>query len=407
MRAPVVLHAISSFDDRVLDATATSIMKGLTSCIAEPGPLRNEITTSPDFWSILQRLHQHKTEAANVFEMLSSIAQSAPTSINSDNFEATISLANEFVTAGSIGSMQEQRRDMAARRGIKAKPAPPEQTDQVQRAVKAINIIYSLAPNVPNLIIQSHLERNEAWAAHWSPIFRSLSSQSINPCREIRYRAITTLQRTLLSEDLAITKEDQQHKEWTAIFGEVLFPLVVRILKPEVYQLDASGMAQTRLQTATLLCKIFLKYLDDLVSCDEMLSVWTQVLGLLDRMMNAGIATKDGEAMQEAVGEGVKNVILVMAGSGYLVPPSKIEDDDEKAKEKTNVWNETGKRLERFLPGLLKELFPPAPPKNEEPVKEKDVLEEAEASQNATGAVGAETEVPTEQDEEKPVTEET
>ena len=51
--------------------------------------------------------------------------------------------------------------------------------------------------------------------------------QCINPCREIRHHALSTLQRTLLSLDLAL--DDQ--KEWTAIFDEVLFPLVLRLLK--------------------------------------------------------------------------------------------------------------------------------------------------------------------------------
>jgi len=40
-----------------------------------------------------------------------------------------------------------------------------------------------------------------------------------------------------------------------------------------------------------------------------------------------------------------------MSDSGYLVPPDK---DPEKAE----LWNETWKRLDRFLPNLFAELFP-------------------------------------------------
>lgn len=125
--------------------------------------------------------------------------------------------------------------------------------------------------------------------------------------------------------------------------------------------------------------------------------VWVKVLELLDRLMNAGTET---DALAEAVREGVKNVLLVMDDTGYLerdgnsagvAPPhvtvpkatsaggadgagDEQEDDEdgagdkeEKEKEKQpakiEVWTETNRRLDRFLPGLMEELFPaPAPP---------------------------------------------
>ena len=40
-----------------------------------------------------------------------------------------------------------------------------------------------------------------------------------------------------------------------------------------------------------------------------------------------------------------------MSNGGYLVPP-------EKNPAHARLWNETWKRLERFLPGLKGELFP-------------------------------------------------
>lgn len=47
--------------------------------------------------------------------------------------------------------------------------------------------------------------------------------------------------------------------------------------------------------------------------------------------------------------ENLKNILLFMSSSGYLVPPSK---DPEKAE----LWNETWKRIDRFLPELRAEL---------------------------------------------------
>jgi golgi-specific brefeldin A-resistance guanine nucleotide exchange factor 1 len=209
--------------------------------------------------------------------------------------------------------------------------------------VKAINIILHLTNRIPDLIQQSHLERNEAWAAYWSPIFRALSAQSVNPCREIRHKAIATLQRTLLSDQLA----SEDHTEWTAIFGEVLFPLGLRLLKPEVYKLDQVGMSETRIQAATLLCKIFLRYLDELAKCGQMLDVWLKILDILDRMMNSG----EGDGLEEAVPESLKNILLVMGGAGYLLPPTENP-------ENAPIWAETKKRLDRFLPDLFSDVFP-------------------------------------------------
>jgi brefeldin A-resistance guanine nucleotide exchange factor 1 len=45
----------------------------------------------------------------------------------------------------------------------------------------------------------------------------------------------------------------------------------------------------------------------------------------------------------------LKNILLFMSSSGYLVPPSR---DPEKAE----LWTETWKRIDRFLPDLRNEL---------------------------------------------------
>jgi brefeldin A-resistance guanine nucleotide exchange factor 1 len=45
----------------------------------------------------------------------------------------------------------------------------------------------------------------------------------------------------------------------------------------------------------------------------------------------------------------LKNILLFMASSGYLVPPSK-----DPSQEK--LWTETWKRIDRFLPELRNEL---------------------------------------------------
>lgn len=143
-----------------------------------------------------------------------------------------------------------------------------------------------------------------------------------------------------------ISGDDQ---EWATIFDEVLFPLILRLLKPEVYHSDPFGMGETRVQAATLVCKIFLRYLDQLPNREGMLPLWLQILDMLDRMMNSG----QSDSLEEAIPESLKNILLVMADGGYLVPPSLDPSKEE-------MWLETRKRLERFLPGLFMEIFPDA-----------------------------------------------
>jgi brefeldin A-resistance guanine nucleotide exchange factor 1 len=154
----------------------------------------------------------------------------------------------------------------------------------VVRGSKAMTIVFQMSDRVPTFIEQSHLETTEAWTAYWSPILKTLTHQCLNPCREIRQQAFGALQRTLLSNDLA----SPDHKEWTAIFSEVLFPLITQLLKPEVYQSDPQGMSETRVRAATLLSKVFLHYLIMLAEGDAMLDLWLKIITIMDRLMNSG-----------------------------------------------------------------------------------------------------------------------
>lgn len=127
-------------------------------------------------------------------------------------------------------------------------------------------------------------DKPSAWSAYWLPIFEALTTQCTNPRREIRQLAFNSLQRALFSPEL--TSSD--HREWTAIFGEVLFPLILRLLKPEVFSSDRDGMSETRVQAASLLCKVFLQYLVLLSEWEGMLDLWLKIIDILDRLMNSG-----------------------------------------------------------------------------------------------------------------------
>lgn len=123
-----------------------------------------------------------------------------------------------------------------------------------------------------------------AWSAYWLPIFNTLTAQCTNRCRDVRQLAFSALQRSLLSPELTRTEPD----EWTAIFSKVLFPLINRLLKPEVFSSDREGMGEMRVQSASLLCKVFLQYLVLLSEWEGMLDLWIKLIEIMDRLMNSG-----------------------------------------------------------------------------------------------------------------------
>ena len=87
-----------------------------------------------------------------------------------------------------------------------------------------------------------------------------------------------------------------------------------------------------------------------------MLDLWLRILDVMDRLMNSG----QGDNLEEAVPESLKNILLVMADGGFIQPPSD-------GSPPTELWNETCKRVDRFLPDLIAEIFPHvnAPPQTE------------------------------------------
>ncbi|KAF2121528.1 cytohesin-2 [Lophiotrema nucula] len=358
IRAPVLLHTFSKFDPELLKQSAQPLLKGLSDCCKGPNGLRIELASSPDFWAILNTLHNVPEAAGDVFQLVEDLTTSTAPGISADNYEAAIALLNEFATAAQVGARQEQLYEQAVKRG-KAPKKKPESNEIVVRGSKAMTIVFEMSSRAPAFIQQSHLETNEAWTAYWSPILKTLTHQCLNPCREIRQQAFSSLQRTLLSNELA----SQDHKEWTAIFSEVLFPLITQLLKPEVFQSDPMGMSETRVRAATLLCKVFLHYLVLLADWEGMLDLWLKIITIMDRLINSG----QGDNLEEAVSENLKNVLLVMSNAGFLAPPDEKPENEE-------LWNETWKRINRFLPNFFGELFPEEAkkPKGERNSKENE-----------------------------------
>ena len=295
LRAPVLLHTFAAFDEELLNQCAEPLVRGIAECMTASPAVRSEMATSPDFWDLLHKMHALPAVSANVFsileEMMRSPSSSSQSTITPDNYEKAISLLDDFATAASVGAADERRRDLALReKGKGAKLPKGKHKEEVARGTKALSLVQSMTARVPSFIQASQLEPSEAWTAYWSPIFRSVTKQCLNPCREMRTQAFSTLRSALLSDNLLTPdlSAEGRDKEWKAVFDEILFPLIGQLLKPEVYGVDKVGMGETRVQAAQLLCKVFLFYLGGLREWEGLVRLWGRILGVMDRLMNSG-----------------------------------------------------------------------------------------------------------------------
>jgi brefeldin A-resistance guanine nucleotide exchange factor 1 len=109
----------------MLAKTSQLVLQGLKLCISQPGPLRSEIMTSPDFWVLLRTLAGNAESSAAVFEILEGGVSGTPSAIIADNYEAAISLLNDFATAAKVGAVAEQKSEVGkpgSRRPRSARP---------------------------------------------------------------------------------------------------------------------------------------------------------------------------------------------------------------------------------------------------------------------------------------------
>ena len=120
-----MLHTISSIDQPTLNKAATTILKGLSTCIKGPSPLRNEIFNTPDFWSLLRTLQGQTEVASSIFALVANAVTGQPSSVTADNYEAIVPLLDHFASAGRVGAVTEQKQDKNARKAKGSKPATP------------------------------------------------------------------------------------------------------------------------------------------------------------------------------------------------------------------------------------------------------------------------------------------
>jgi brefeldin A-resistance guanine nucleotide exchange factor 1 len=92
------------------------VLDALANCIAEPGPLRSEMMTSPDFWATLRILMRNADSVARVFGILEKGTTGSPPAIMADNYEVAVSLLNDFASAAGSPNSPDSKQDLGQRR---------------------------------------------------------------------------------------------------------------------------------------------------------------------------------------------------------------------------------------------------------------------------------------------------
>ncbi|KAL3876500.1 hypothetical protein ACJMK2_034342, partial [Sinanodonta woodiana] len=178
------------------------------------------------------------------------------------------------------------------------------------------------------------------WVKCWCPLLQGIARLCCDTRKHVRSQALTYLQRALLVHDL----QTLSAAEWEACFNKILFPLLVKLLE-NLNEVEATGLEETRMRAATLLCKVFLQHLSPLLSLSTFTALWLTILDFMDKYMKVD---KKSDLLTEAIPESLKNMLLVMDTAGIFHTGDGIE---------SQLWKLTWDRIDTFLPHLKDELF--------------------------------------------------
>lgn len=344
---------------------------------------------SAKYWTLLKLSASNRESTADVFNFMNDlVAHNKPAKVGLENLVPVLDILGEITSVGACGAQLEQdkaaiafefRKQYDHHTSIrKAKEVIASMELDVQRAVKSLDLIYKL-DSVVEAAAKLDADAGVNWLDVWYPFVRAISQQCINPCRKIRQHAFTYYERVVLSPVV----HSRDRFDWIGVFAQALFPLIDALLNPEVYDTDPSGMAHTRLNAASLLCKVFLQFIVRTstsaasVEGDEKLGLWIKVLDTLDRLISStGVSpvlastarSNEGKALLdpsidsskesilgESVVESVKNLLLVMKAS----ESEQDEDNSEESqRRREKFWKETWARVDVIMPGLRKDIEP-------------------------------------------------
>jgi brefeldin A-resistance guanine nucleotide exchange factor 1 len=273
----IALDVLRSLPSSVLNAVSEQLMAGVAKILDKDAG----VVKSQTEWGLIIALFRatvaHPEASKVTLAIVQKMATGGEPGLSADNFGGVVALLDEFATAA--GAAAAGRHQMHRRRSdsVAATLGPT-----VERGLTALDSLYELRNAIPSLIERSGKNTHDAFNAFWLPPLLVIGKQCVNGYREIRQRAISYLQRLLLSPQLMST----DGSTLPIIFDRVLFPVLDELLKPAVYERDHAGAAEMRLRAATLLCKVFLQHVVNLTEASTVVGAqFVRVLDKLERFM--------------------------------------------------------------------------------------------------------------------------
>ncbi|BEJ15721.1 hypothetical protein CspHIS471_0503260 [Cutaneotrichosporon sp. HIS471] len=351
----LALDVLRSLPSSVLNAVSEQLMAGVAKILEKD----SGVVKSQTEWGLIIALFRatvaHPEASKVTLAIVQKMATGGEPGLSPDNFAGVVALLDEFATAAgaaAAGRLQTNRRG--------TNPVATTLGPTVERGLTALDSLYELRNQIPALIAKSGKPPRDAFAAFWLPPLLVISKQCVNGYREIRHRAISYLQRLLLSPQLM----SADGTTLPIIFDRVLFPVLDELLKPALYERDHAGAVEMRLRAATLLVKVFLQYVVGLTEpCDAVGVQFVRVLDKLERFMQG-----DRDMLNE-VSESLKNLALVMYSSQLLIPPPPVGQADTRTREQQELWAASAPRIERMIPGFLDDALAPVPEPPRSPSK--------------------------------------
>nr|XP_018267160.1 Sec7 domain-containing protein [Kwoniella dejecticola CBS 10117]OBR89318.1 Sec7 domain-containing protein [Kwoniella dejecticola CBS 10117] len=356
----IALDVLRSLPSTVLNSVSEQLMAGVAKILEKD----ENVVSSQTEWNLVIALFRatvaHPEASKVTLQIVQKMASpsAAGPGLTNDNYAGTVALLDEFATAAGAAAanraQQSRRSSMNANQNASLGPT-------VERGLTALDSLYELRNVIPGLMTSSGLNESDAFNAFWLPPLLVIGKQCINGCQPIRQRAISYLQRLLLSPQLLSISENDNDRILPIIFDKILFPVLEELLKSTQQSQTYTSYADQRLKAATLLCKIFLQYVVRLIERPNAKStVEALFLGVLDKLERFMRGERD--LLNEA-SESLKNVVLVMHSSNLLSPPPAHGGmEDPRSAEQKELWNKSVERIERVLPGFLGEAIPPPTP---------------------------------------------
>jgi brefeldin A-resistance guanine nucleotide exchange factor 1 len=281
----IALDVLRSLPSSVLNAVSEQLMAGVAKILEKD----SGVVKSQTEWGLIIALFRatvaHPEASKVTLAIVQKMATGGEPGLSADNFAGVVALLDEFATAA--GAAAAGRHQMSRRRSDGAVAATLGPT--VERGLTALDSVYELRNAIPGLVESvnngsSKGTQGDAFTTFWLPPLLVIGKQCVNGYREIRQRAISYLQRLLLSPQLM----SADGSTLPIIFDRVLFPVLDELLKPApaAYERDRAGAAEMRLRTATLLCKVFLQHVVGLTEPSTVAGPqFVRVLDKLERFM--------------------------------------------------------------------------------------------------------------------------